>query len=137
MAFPSTIFQVASKRRPRSAQEASKSALRAPKSQERPRATKTCPGPPQGASRGVLFYAFLHFSMFFCLFPRLHVFSMFLLVFLRFLAFLVILLMLFCAFLRFCMFSVLLCVTTFFWIVLSRSLPCTGRILVFFVYVSL
>ena len=56
----------------KSTPRASKSAPRAPNSH--PRATKMCPGPPQGASTRALFGAFLYFSMFFCFFPRLHVF---------------------------------------------------------------
>ena len=101
--FPEAFSQDASKRRPRGFQEPQerpKSGSRAPQeppraSQERPRVTKTCPGNAHGAIRGVLFDAFLRFSMFFCVFPRVSAFFCDFLRFLRFSTFL-------CAFLRNC-----------------------------------
>ena len=132
--FPSCVQEVA-EHRPRGFQERPKSAQERPKSaQEQP---KRAQGPPKVPPEG---YFLVHFFIFPCFSAFFHVFMCFLCFcqfFCVFFAFLVILFMLFCAFLRFCMFSVFLRVTTFFWIVLRRSLPCTGRILVFFVYVSL
>ena len=100
--------QDACKRRPRGFQEPQerpKSGSRVPQeppraSQERPKVTKTCPGNAHGAIRGVLFDAFLRFSMFFCFF----------LVFLRFFA-------IFCVFCVLQRFYVFFCVSGHFVVV--------------------